>query len=235
MARKSRGTAAPGSGRGKRAEPAIQGNGWLDDFVPYQLYRVTNKLNARLLKRLKTMRINSSQWRVLSVLRAYGPLSIGRIVETTLMEQPTTSRVVAQLERVGHVEAAAVRSRLARGGDLDHRGGPAGFRAHRAGGAQASEPGFSERQREGNGAARRDAAQDREEHRARRLTGSVVDARIFAGVDHADDVHAVRRSALQGVHVLAREEDHVAGPHRGARACSFQITPSPDTITSASS
>ena len=33
----------------------------------------------------------------------YGPMSIGGIVETTLMEQPTTSRVVAQLEREGHV------------------------------------------------------------------------------------------------------------------------------------
>jgi len=104
MARRSRGSAVAGSGRGKRAEPVIAGNSWLDDFVPYQLYRVTNKLNARLLKRLKSMRINSSQWRVLSVLRAYGPMSIGCIVETTLMEQPTTSRVVAQLERVGHVK-----------------------------------------------------------------------------------------------------------------------------------
>ena len=121
MARTTRRAAAAGSKRArsvnksvnKSAEPAIQGNAWLDDFVPYQLYRVTNKLNARLLKRLKTMRINSSQWRVLSVLRAYGPLSIGRIVETTLMEQPTTSRVVAQLERVGHV-----RRRLS---DLDSR------------------------------------------------------------------------------------------------------------------
>lgn len=103
MARTTRRAAAAGSKRAK-GEPDIQGNAWLDDFVPYQLYRVTNKLNARLLKRLKTMRINSSQWRVLSVLRAYGPLSIGRIVETTLMEQPTTSRVVAQLERIGHVK-----------------------------------------------------------------------------------------------------------------------------------
>ena len=112
MARTSRKAAAAGSKRGKggkrgeraaRGEPAIAGNRWLDDFVPYQLYRVTNKLNARLLKRLKSIRINTSQWRVLSVLRAYGPMSIGRIVETTLMEQPTTSRVVAQLEHVGHV------------------------------------------------------------------------------------------------------------------------------------
>ena len=49
------------------------------------------------------MRINTSQWRVLSVLRAYGPMSITQIVEATRMEQPTTSRVVVQLERLGHV------------------------------------------------------------------------------------------------------------------------------------
>jgi MarR family transcriptional regulator, organic hydroperoxide resistance regulator len=85
------------------AETAMEADHWLDSFVPYHLYRVTNKLNARLLKRLKTLRINSSQWRVLSVLRAYGPMSIGRIVEATLLEQPTTSRVVAQMERAGHV------------------------------------------------------------------------------------------------------------------------------------
>lgn len=91
------------SGTARSIGATIDADRWLDSFVPYHLYRVTNKLNARLLKRLKTMRINSSQWRVLSVLRAYGPMSIGQIVETTLLEQPTTSRVVAQMERVGHV------------------------------------------------------------------------------------------------------------------------------------
>lgn len=95
-----------GRGSGPTAMPVddvIAPDNWLDIYVPYHLYRVTNKLNARLLKRLKSRRINSSQWRVLSVLRAYGSLSITRIVETTLMEQPTASRVVAQLERQGHV------------------------------------------------------------------------------------------------------------------------------------
>jgi DNA-binding MarR family transcriptional regulator len=110
-ATKSPATGAARAGAVKARRPAttqkqgaIEANYWLDDFLPYQLYRVTNKLNARLLKRLKKMRINASQWRVLSVLRAYGAMSIGRIVETTLMEQPTTSRVVAQLERLGHVQ-----------------------------------------------------------------------------------------------------------------------------------
>lgn len=88
---------------------------WLDSFIPYRLYRVTNKLNAKLLNRLRTQRINPSQWRVLSVLKAYGALSIGGIVDATLMEQPTVSRVVAQLEKEERVtrRLSAADSRVA--------------------------------------------------------------------------------------------------------------------------
>jgi DNA-binding MarR family transcriptional regulator len=81
----------------------VAGDRWLDEFIPYQLYRVTNRLNAKLLSRLRARRINPSKWRVLGVLKAYGWMSIGRIVETTLLEQPTVSRVVAQLEQEGRV------------------------------------------------------------------------------------------------------------------------------------
>lgn len=95
---------AKGRAAASRSAPAIAADHWLDDFLPYHMYRVTNKLNARLLKRLKAMRINTSQWRVLSVLRAYGPMSITQIVEATLLEQPTASRVAAQLERIGHAQ-----------------------------------------------------------------------------------------------------------------------------------
>ena len=75
----------------------------MDDYLPYQLYRVTNRLNVRLQGRLKAIGINLSQWRVLSVLRSYGTLSISGIVDYTLMEQPTVSRVVVQLEQDGMV------------------------------------------------------------------------------------------------------------------------------------
>lgn len=71
----------------------------MEDYLPYQLYRVTNRLNVRLQGRLKAIGINLSQWRVLSVLRSYGTLTISGIVEYTLMEQPTVSRVVVQLEQ----------------------------------------------------------------------------------------------------------------------------------------
>lgn len=79
------------------------GNRWLETYVPYQLYRVTNRLNGRLQSRLRIMKISASQWRVLSVLRSFGQLNIGKIVEHTLMEQPTVSRVVGQLEADGMV------------------------------------------------------------------------------------------------------------------------------------
>jgi DNA-binding MarR family transcriptional regulator len=75
------------------------GDQWLDHFFPYRLYRASKKLQLRLHTRLRAMRMSSSQWCVISVLKAYGALSIGEIVEATLMEQPTISRVVARLEK----------------------------------------------------------------------------------------------------------------------------------------
>src|SRR3984893_7110317 len=77
------------------------GDLWLDTFFPYRLYRASKKLQLRLHTRLRAMRMSSSQWRVISVLKAYGALSIGEIVEATLMEQPTISRGVARLETYG--------------------------------------------------------------------------------------------------------------------------------------
>jgi DNA-binding MarR family transcriptional regulator len=91
----------------KKNEAPIGGDQWLDDFIPYQLYRVTNKLNARLLTRLRAMRINPSQWRVLSVLKANGAMSINDIVAATIIAQPTVSRVVVRLERAGKVARRA--------------------------------------------------------------------------------------------------------------------------------
>jgi len=79
------------------------GDLWLDTFFPYRLYRASKKLQLRLQARLRTSRMSASQWQVISVLKAYGALSIGEIVEATLMEQPTISRVVSRLEKNGLV------------------------------------------------------------------------------------------------------------------------------------
>jgi MarR family transcriptional regulator, organic hydroperoxide resistance regulator len=83
------------------------GDLWLDGFFPYRLYRASKKLQLRLQTRLRSLRMGFSQWTVISVLKAYGALSIGEIVEATLMEQPTISRVVARLEKDGLVSKRA--------------------------------------------------------------------------------------------------------------------------------
>lgn len=84
--------------------PEAGGNDWLNAFVPYQIYRVSTLMNMRLQGRLKAVGINLSQWRVLSVLRSHGQLSLTQIVERTVMEQPTISRVIGQLEAEGLIE-----------------------------------------------------------------------------------------------------------------------------------
>ena len=76
----------------------MRGDQWLESFVPYLLYRATNGLNRRLRMRLRKSNVNIARWRVLSVLKAYGSMNMGEIVEATAMEQPTLSRVVDQLE-----------------------------------------------------------------------------------------------------------------------------------------
>lgn len=80
---------------------AGHGDEWLRTFVPYLLYRTSNQLNQRIRSRLRKSGVNLARWRVLAVLRAYGRLSLGRIVELTVMQQPSISRIVTQLEREG--------------------------------------------------------------------------------------------------------------------------------------
>lgn len=78
-----------------------KGDHWLGKFVPYHLYRITSQFNRSLRKRLKRSGINIARWRVLAVLKDNGRMNIGQIVERTIIEQPTVSRIVDQLEREG--------------------------------------------------------------------------------------------------------------------------------------
>ena len=77
------------------------GDHWLEKYVPYLIYRITNQLNKNLRKRLRPSGINIARWRVLSVLKDHGRMKIGQIVNRTIIEQPTVSRIVDQLEREG--------------------------------------------------------------------------------------------------------------------------------------
>lgn len=77
------------------------GDHWLGKFVPYLVYRITGQLNRNLRRRLRRSGINIARWRVLAVLKDNGRMNISQIVERTIIEQPTVSRIVDQLEREG--------------------------------------------------------------------------------------------------------------------------------------
>ena len=83
---------------------ANRGDKWLRTFVPYLMYRITNKLNTRVRRKLRNSGMNLARWRVLAVLRAYGEINLGRVVELTVMEQPSVSRIVTQLVQDGLVK-----------------------------------------------------------------------------------------------------------------------------------
>lgn len=78
-----------------------KGDHWLGKFVPYLIYRITSQHNKLLRKRLRRSGINIARWRVLAVLQDNGRMNISQIVERTIIEQPTVSRIVDQLEREG--------------------------------------------------------------------------------------------------------------------------------------
>lgn len=103
---------------------AGRGDKWLQNFVPYLLYRITNQLSQKLRGRLRQTGINISRWRVMSVLRAHGELALGQIVDLTVMGQPAVSRVVTLLvheglavRRVSKTDSRVSYIRLTRAGE----------------------------------------------------------------------------------------------------------------------
>jgi DNA-binding MarR family transcriptional regulator len=91
-----------------RNHTVAQGDRWLDAYKPYLIYRVAAKLSARTSAQLKPLHMNITRWRVISVLKSHGSLSINGIAKATHVEQPTMSRVVAQLEREGLVARSRI-------------------------------------------------------------------------------------------------------------------------------
>lgn len=71
----------------------------LEDYLPYQLFRIVNRLTLNLRENFRPMKITLSRWRVLSTLTARDGRSIGQLADFMVMEQPALSRVIDQMER----------------------------------------------------------------------------------------------------------------------------------------
>jgi DNA-binding MarR family transcriptional regulator len=71
----------------------------LEDYLPYQLFRIVNRLTLNLKNDLRPAKMTLSRWRTLSVLTASDGRSMGELAAYMVIEQPALSRIIDQMER----------------------------------------------------------------------------------------------------------------------------------------
>ncbi len=71
----------------------------LEDYLPYQLFRIVNQLTLNLKNDLRPAKMTLSRWRALSVLTASDGRSMGELAAYMVIEQPALSRIIDQMER----------------------------------------------------------------------------------------------------------------------------------------
>ena len=80
----------------------------LQDFLPYRLSVVTNRISRAFARRYsEAFGLTIPEWRVMAVLGSYAPLSATGLAERTAMDKVKVSRAVAGLKAAGHVTAAS--------------------------------------------------------------------------------------------------------------------------------
>ncbi len=75
----------------------------LDDFAPYLLNRIVNRINANLSEALKKTGITVPIYRVLAVLIAGNGRNVNELAVYTVTEQSTLSKILARMESQGLV------------------------------------------------------------------------------------------------------------------------------------
>lgn len=74
----------------------------LEDFLPYRLSVVTNRVSQAFASRYEAAwGLSIPEWRVLAVVGAFAPLSAAAVCERTAMDKVKVSRAVARLVRRG--------------------------------------------------------------------------------------------------------------------------------------
>lgn len=80
-----------------------QGTLRLDDVLPYAINRMAFKMNARLKSDLKGLSLGIPQWRILAVLANEGSSNIKMLVDYTMVEQSTLSKMIDRMISDGYI------------------------------------------------------------------------------------------------------------------------------------
>lgn len=76
----------------------------LDDFLPYLLNRIANRLNMALAEDLKTIGVTVPEYRVMAVLMARDGRTVNELSVYTVIEQSTLSKLLVRMESSGLIE-----------------------------------------------------------------------------------------------------------------------------------
>ena len=77
-----------------------------DDFLPYLIARLAYQLNSDLIENLRREGINVARWRILAVLAMGDGITISKIIDRAMMQQPALSRVLMNMETEEYVRRA---------------------------------------------------------------------------------------------------------------------------------
>lgn len=86
------------------ADPDMAQGIVLDDFLPYLLNRIVNRLNMDLAEDLRGIGMTIQQYRVLAVLAARDGRSVNELSVYTVTEQSTLSKSLDRMEQAGLIE-----------------------------------------------------------------------------------------------------------------------------------
>jgi DNA-binding MarR family transcriptional regulator len=98
---------------GARKSRAAKTNGRLvlEDFLPYRLSVLTNRISHAIAREYGArFGLSIAEWRVMAVLGRFAPASAGEVAERSAMDKVRVSRAVARLKRSGLIVAATDRS-----------------------------------------------------------------------------------------------------------------------------
>lgn len=83
--------------------PGVQ----LDDFLPYLLNRIANRLNMALAEDLKALGMSVPDYRILAVLTAGNPRTVKELAVYTVTGQSTLSKSLDRMEAADLIERRA--------------------------------------------------------------------------------------------------------------------------------
>ena len=79
----------------------------INDYLPALLAQASQMISAEFHAIVLSHGLSILEWRVLATLDGSGPIAIGQLAQKSVSKQPTVTRLLDRMEKLGHVERIA--------------------------------------------------------------------------------------------------------------------------------